>query len=506
MKSFLKKSAGETMPSFNLRNRISRFLDSLLGKQSGRIDSELPFVAMMFTVMAASGVTLFESWKKLCSITILPTIQKEAKDVVRQVEVLGYDTLTVMYKKAEETKSKLYRDFLSGYVSAVKSGGNLVSLLNSKLRSIFEMRSADENRSIEKLGTLVEVYSVMLIVSLCVYLLVIVVFSTSFVLQLSAAPGAHSTDIYVLIFFATPLASFLFMVIAHKMRKSTLVAIKEPYYRALFPTIATIGLILAVVFVPQFKFITQSLPLPMLISICFLIISIPPAISYHKIAKKNFSAEEGMPSFLRDVTEARKTGLSPEKSIIHASKRKGHGKFSEQLRLIRDQLEWGVSLRKIFGNIKREIQSWPVLVNFLILVETIEVGGGSMTAFEILSEYSEKNRDIEKNKRAMLKPYIVLSLIWSILMALTITSMIYVLTQISFPGLVETPFVVIRSYVGLFSAGIIFQCWLSGFFIGKISEGSFAAGFKYSAILVVACYLSLLISQNFLTGLMVGIL
>jgi len=459
----------------------------------------------MFTVMAASGVTLYESWKKLRSIDLLQTIQKEAKDVVRQVEVLGHDTLTVMYKKAEETKSKLYRDFLAGYVSAVKSGGNLVSFLNSKLRSIFEMRSAAANRSVERLGTLVEVYSVMLIVSLCMYLLVIVVYSTSFVLELGATPRTP-TDIYLVIFFAMPLVSLVFMVAAHKMQRSTLIDVKEPYQRALFPIIGTICLIVAVTFVPQLGFITELLPLPLLVSICLLIISIPPAISYHNIAKRNFSAEEGMPSFLRDVTEARKTGLSPEKSIIHASKRKGHGKFSEHLRLIRDQLEWGISLRKIFRNIKKEIQSWPVLVNFLILVETIEVGGGSTTALEILSEYSEKNRDIEKNKRAMLKPYIVLSFIWSILMALTVVSMIYILTQISFPGLTETPFMTIQSQVNVFSAGIIFQCWLSGFFIGKISEGTFAAGFKYSAMLIVASYASLFVSEKFLMSLVVGIL
>jgi len=493
------------LPSFSLGNWINRFLGFLLRKKSDQIDSELPFVAMMFAVMAASGVTLYESWKKLCSVSLLPTIQKEANEVVRQVKVLGHDTLTVMYKKAEETKSKLYRDFLAGYVSAVKSGGNLVSFLNSKLRSIFEIQSADSNRSIEKLATLVEAYSVMLIVTLCVYLLIIVIYSTSFVLELGTA-SSTSTDIYVAVFFATPLISLLFMMVAHRMRKSTLIDVKEPYYRAVFPIMGTLGLIVAVAFVPQLGFITESLPLSILISICFLIISIPPAISYHKIAQRNFSAEEEMPSFLRDVTEARKTGLSPEKSIIHASKSKGHGKFSEHLRLIRDQLEWGVPLRKIFVNIKREIQSWPVLVNFLILVETIEVGGGSTTALEILSEYSEKNRDIEKNKRAMLKPYIILSFIWTILMALTVTSMIYILTQISYPGVTETPFLTIKLHVDIFSAGIIFQCWLSGFFIGKVSEGSFAAGFKYSAMLVVACYLSLLISQTFLIRLMVGIL
>ncbi len=147
-----------------------------------------------------------------------------------------------------------------------------------------------------------------------------------------------------------------------------------------------------------------------------------------------------------------------------------------------------------------------MLVDFLILVESIEVGGGSPTALEILSEYSEKDRDIEKDKRAMLKPYIVLSFIWSILMALTTISMISILTGISFPGMAETPFLTIQSQVNIFSVGIIFQGWLSGFFMGKISEGSFAAGFKYSALLAVTSLLAIMFSQNFMSSFLTGVL
>jgi len=493
------------LASFNISNGIRRFFDFLGIKESSQIERELPFATIMFTVMAASGVTLYEGWKKMQSIHLFPNIQKEAKDVVRQVEVLGYDTLTVMYKKAEETKSRPYRDFLAGYVSAVKSGGNLVSFMHSKLRSIFEARKAAATRSIEKLGTLVEVYSVMLIVTLCIYLLFVVVYSTSFALEIGAAPSTPS-DMYILIFFAMPMLSFLFMAAAHVMQKSTLIAIKEPYYKAVFPAIGTVALIMAVTLIPPLGFITELLSLPTLVTICLVIISIPAAMSYHRIAKTNFAAEEAMPSFLRDVTEARKTGLSPEKSIIHASKRKGYGSFSKYLRLIRDQIEWGVSLRKIFGSIRNEIQSWPVLVDFLILVESIEVGGGSPTALEILSDYSERDRDIEKDKRSMLKPYIVLSFIWSILMALTTISMISILSGISFPGMAETPFLTIKSQVDIFSVGIIFQGWLSGFFMGKISEGSFAAGFKYSVLLAVTSLLAILFSQSFMSSFLIGVL
>ena len=58
----------------------------------------------------------------------------------------------------------------------------------------------------------------------------------------------------------------------------------------------------------------------------------------------------------------------------------------------------------------------------------------------------------------------------------------------------------LQQQIGIFSIGIIVQCWISGFFIGKISEGNFAAGFKYSAMLAVTAYLSLVLAQNFLWG------
>jgi hypothetical protein len=63
------------------------------------------------------------------------------------------------------------------------------------------------------------------------------------------------------------------------------------------------------------------------------------------------------------------------------------------------------------------------------------------------------------------------------------------------------PLEAMQSQINLFSTGIILQCWLSGFFVGKVNEGTFAAGFKYSAMLVLTAYVSLVLSQNFLGGM-----
>jgi len=37
--------------------------------------------------------------------------------------------------------------------------------------------------------------------------------------------------------------------------------------------------------------------------------------------------------------------------------------------------------------------------------------------------------------------------------------------------------------------------------VGKVNEGTFAAGFKYSAMLVATAYISLILSQGMMSGL-----
>jgi flagellar protein FlaJ len=496
----------------NLQTRIGkpkifrRMLTFFAGDDKTAINRELPFAALLFTLLAASGVTIYESWKKLCRIDLLPSFQKEAKEIVRQVEVLGYDPLTVMHRHAEKTKSKGYGEFLLGYVSSVRSGGSVVNYLGSKLRSIFELQSATAIRSIERLSTLVEAYAVMLIVTLCSYILFIVFATTSVFepMRITGTPGISPVVVCVLIFFVTPLVSIFFMAIAHGERKSNLLGVTQPYRTAVLPIVA-IGAFMAMInlFVPL-QFLTTPQLFPLVTTVSLLCISIPPMVVYLKIARVNRDAENAMPSFLRDVTESRKIGLSPEKSIIHASKRTGYGGFCDTLTLIRSQLEWGVSMRKVFSYIRQKIQTWPVLVNFLILIETIKIGGGSAHALEILTEYSEKQKDVDQNKASLLKPYVILAFIWSVLIALTTTMVamtVYALTQLSLSGATKLPMEIMEGQINLFSIGIILQCWLSGFFVGKVNEGTFAAGFKYSAMLVLTAYVSLVISQTFLGGM-----
>jgi flagellar protein FlaJ len=488
------------------------FVGKLLGplsraasEEREKLEHELPFVVMIFTLLAASGVSPYDSWKKMRKMSFLPNFRKEADEVVRQVEVLGKDPLTVMHLRAEKTASKLYRNFLGGFVSSVRSGGKMVDYLKSELKAIFELRHSSLTRSVEKVATLVEAYTVMLIVILCTYIL-FVVFSSSNMSELLSVSSIPSSPImsYIVAFLFMPVLSFIFIMIAHNMQRSAFENLKALYKKAVIIIGAVGGVLIVFALVPSLSTGFGPVGLPEIATIGLVVASGIPALQYRKIAKINYNAEDSIPHFIRDVTEAHKIGLSPEKSIVQAARRKDYGVFSKFLDLVRSQIEWGVPLRKTFTSMSKEIKSWFVTVNFAMMVETIEIGGSSSQSLEILAEYSEKERELQINRRGLLKPYIVLAFIWSALIAVTTTIVsltTYMMTTVVSTSLSSVAFMAMQDQMRMFSVGIILQCWISGFFIGKISEGNFGAGFQYSAMLAGTAYLSLVLSQQLLSGM-----
>jgi hypothetical protein len=139
-------------------------------------------------------------------------------------------------------------------------------------------------------------------------------------------------------------------------------------------------------------------------------------------------------------------------------------------------------------------------------VETIEIGGGDADTLGLLAEYTEKIHSIEKSQRDMLQPYVILPFIWTILMAFTITFTMDTLSNIPAlaVGSIAAPQMNVDMSGGIIRAGIVFHSWLSGFFIGKVSNGNFASGFKYAALLALTSYLTLILSARIVTGFLGG--
>ena len=196
--------------------------------------------------------------------------------------------------------------------------------------------------------------------------------------------------------------------------------------------------------------------------------------------------EQGVNTFLRDLTEVRKTGLSPEKCIENLSKR-DYGAFSKELRKISSEISWGIPIKKVMMDFLHRTRSWMVQIVMFLLVETIDVGGGTIAMIDSLARFNNLTQEVEKEKKMNVRPYVMMPYLASILLVATTVMMMSLTTGIGVDAwsrynLNRTSNTLMKT---IFMTAVIFNSYLIGIVAGKISEESVAAGFKHAAILVV---------------------
>jgi flagellar protein FlaJ len=128
------------------------------------------------------------------------------------------------------------------------------------------------------------------------------------------------------------------------------------------------------------------------------------------------------------------------------------------------------------------------IVMFL-LVETIDVGGGTIAMIESLARFNNLTQEVEKEKRMSVRPYILMPYFAAILLVATTTMMIGFTTGTLgvIPG--QSP-KDLTPMITTFITSAIFHSYLIGIVAGKISEESIAAGFKHASLLVIIAILA----------------
>jgi len=459
---------------------------SKAGERAQRLEREMPFAATYVAVMASGGIPPYTSFKRLGEAELLPAMSQEAKNLIRDVEIFGVDPLTAMQNSAKGNPLDIYREFVGGYASTVIIGGDITSFLETKAEELFKTRAARVRAAADRLGMLLESFIIiMVLMSLCFYILFSVesIYSTG----MSSYSGII---LYTYVF--TPLLSFVFIYLAHSMQPKSPITDWRPYKAfGICAGIAVVVLMLLTNFlgmmsVPILTSLASIIDLPTAVAITLVITSGPPAIVHMRLSGEKASTEKGVTLFLQDLTETRKTGLAPEKCIETLSNRE-YGSFSKHLKKITAELSWGIPLRKVFIDFVNRTKSWATQIVMFLLVETIDVGGGTIAMIESLARFSTTTQEVEKEKKMAVKPYIMMPYFAALMLVATTVMMLTFTTQtvgLAGPEATTTP-VDIDSLLVIFSTSVIIHSYLIGLVGGKISEESVAAGFKHSALLTI---------------------
>jgi flagellar protein FlaJ len=298
--------------------------------------------------------------------------------------------------------------------------------------------------------------------------------------------------------------SVVFIYLAHSMQPKPPITDWRPYKAFALSGLVAIAVLLILsgffgLIRTPLDWITDFVDLPTTVTISLFISVAPPAIVYGRLAGKKSSTERGMALFLRDLTETRKTGLSPEKCIQNLSKR-DYGAFSKELMKISSQISWGIPIRRVFMDFLKRTKSWMTQIVVFLLVEAIDVGGGTIAMIESLARFNNMTEQVEKEKSASVRPYIMVPYFAAVmLVSTTIMTLMFTTKTLEVGG---TMTVDVDFLTTLFTVSGVVHCYLIGLVAGKITEEAVAAGFKHAALLVVVALAASIFAPVILGGMM----
>lgn len=145
----------------------------------GKIDDELPFVAVHMSAIAGSGIAPDKIFEILISDKESPNTSKEFKKVVNQVNVYGYDIVTALKNVSKETASKKLSELLNGMAVTISEGGELADFLKKRAESLFFDYKLSRERYTKIAETFMNIYISIVITAPMIFSLLIILMGVS---------------------------------------------------------------------------------------------------------------------------------------------------------------------------------------------------------------------------------------------------------------------------------------------------------------------------------------
>ena len=464
------------------------------------VESELPFFAAYLSTMARGGLAPEKVIERITKLKIFKYIREEAQRIMRDVRMFGKDILTAIENNAYFHPSRRYRDFLLGYVTTVRTGGDVLHYLELRTQDLFREEAENLKLIAEKVGLFVEAYiAIAVVATLSLY----VFFVVSAILPAAGTVFGGLSGMILYSLVGLPLITLMILMFVDSSQPKTPITNREPYMW--FIVTAPIGMLVGLTFfttmggteiilgLKEIGFRHIALTATSLI-LALSIASSGPTYSYFKIKSLESRLHHHVANFLRDLAEVRKTGLSPEKSIITLAER-DYGTFTPIIKKAAGALALGVNLGRAVRNAVRGYRDWLVLSALRLLVDAVEFGGGSPEILDSIARYFRALAEFRDELRKRLRPYATMLYFGAVLLA--VSSILTIVTlggSLVGSGITGGPIGGIKMGVTpqdmatlllVTVTGAIISAWLMGLVIGKIQELSTAAGFVHTIILVL---------------------
>jgi flagellar protein FlaJ len=181
------------LPAYKLKSR---------GKN---IDRHLPYVANFINTMSAAGISPSEVFGTLSGIKLYGEVQKEAKKITTEIELMGIDTITALKNAIVISPSKKFREFIQGIIGVIQSGSELAPYFDRCVDRYMYEDLEDRKKNLDSLAIMAESF-VVTVIAFPLFLVIIISI-------MGLTSGGISFDfLYILAILILPMAYFGFYV------------------------------------------------------------------------------------------------------------------------------------------------------------------------------------------------------------------------------------------------------------------------------------------------------
>jgi flagellar protein FlaJ len=472
-------------------------------RKSG-VENELPFFMAYASTMAKGGVSLEKIIERVSTLKVFKAMKEECLRVMTYVKLFGYDPISALERVSILHPSTKFRDLMLGYTTTLRSGGDVTHYMEIRTQELFNARMNEIKSMTERLASFLELYIVLgVIMSITVF----VFFSVSGTLSAVSAgrtTGTLSVDVTMpslYNFLVLPMLGLVVLAMIQVSQPKTPVKIMEPYitlitlipisvvsfFVTLFITNGS-GVLRGVLGLHEVQSVIISL------TVALLILTIPPWLVHRSVLKGHKGLVKATADYLREMSEIRKTGLSPEKCIVQLST-KDFRNLTPIVSKAGTAVSLGLSLEEALRRVLRGVREWFVIAIFRFLTDSIVVGGGAPDIIDALARFTQSLSELEEELRRRLKAYVVLPYFGAIMLASS--PIIIVNMLITAAG---APAEAVAPLIGVLGVGSMINSFIMGLIAGKSSEMSIAAGFKHAALMTLVTAATILFTLAYISG------
>ena len=137
------------------------------------IDRHLPYATNFINTMSVAGISPAEIFEALSEIKLYGEVQKEAKKITTELNMMGIDTITALKNAIVISPSTKFKEFIQGMLGVIQSGSELGPYFDRCVEKYMADDLIERKRNLEALAIMAESF-VVTVIAFPLFLVIII--------------------------------------------------------------------------------------------------------------------------------------------------------------------------------------------------------------------------------------------------------------------------------------------------------------------------------------------